>query len=240
MLPYQSMPFGMVHYPIFSLLPERRPALCRCATPRLRCRVSVIPSLEFILQLQFFSQYIWNGKCEPRVSYCPNAPNTLVVSSPSTPCRCESQGYAPPAGSGQQACRTLPSPHLFTNKQPLLQKTTPMGLDIAKPMPMAQEVFARSSATLGKHPVSRYLLTSSTHVIHVPFISSYTARGTQCFKDVLLSTDCKPTETIGIGIKGQGCICVPKNSASATAQPCPQMVSSLFYLSVQRLVLIYI
>jgi hypothetical protein len=111
MLPYQSMPFGMVHYPIYSLLPERRPALC-CATPRLCCRVSAIPSLEFILQLQFFSQYIWNGKCEPRVSYCPNAPNTLVVSSPSTPCRCESPGYAPPAGSGQQACRTLLSPYI--------------------------------------------------------------------------------------------------------------------------------
>lgn len=231
MLPYQWMQVGMVYYPIFSLLPERR----RAQTRHLSCRVNVIPSLSLqFIQLQFPSEFVRNGVCERRESYCPKAPYTVVVSTPSAACRCESPGYVPPAGSGLQACRTLLSPsYLFTNQQQLLQKTTPMGLDIAKPMPVAQEVFARSSATLGTHPVSRCLLTSS---IQIPLASSYTDRGTKCFKDVLRISDCLPSETIGTGFQGQGCMCVAKNSTVVAAQPCAPMVSFSFYLSVQCLV----
>ena len=108
------MPFGMVHHPIYSLLPERRPA--RPRTCLLCCRVSVIPSpsMKFIPQLQYPSQYVFNGKCQPRSSYCPDPPYTVVVSSPNAACRCESPGFVPPAGSGQQTCGTvcLSPPHI--------------------------------------------------------------------------------------------------------------------------------
>jgi hypothetical protein len=65
---------------------------------------------------------------------------------------------------------------------------------------------------------------------HIYSLSSrYSNRGGKCYKDKLLISDCKTTETIGIGDKGEGCICVPKptspSGGTSSAQPCPPMES---------------